>query len=126
GALAATLARYERVAHMQMYALMAFALALSGFAASPGMALAIVCLVAAGMAEMVLTSSTTTSLQMCAPESIRGQVTSVLPMFPAFISVGSLIAGMGAEAMGPSAFVIATAVAAAALFALLWQRSPAY
>ncbi len=126
GALAATLARYERVARMQMYALAAFALALTGFAASPGMVLAVACLVVAGMAEMVLTSSTTTTLQMCAPEAIRGQVTSVLPMFPAFISVGSLIAGMGAEAIGPRPFVIATAAMAIAVSALLWRGSATY
>src|SRR5690606_34387702 len=91
GALAATLARYERVARMQMYALASFALALIGFALSTTMPAALVFLVLAGVAEMMLASSTTTSLQMCAPEGMRGQVTSVLPMFPAFISLGSLL-----------------------------------
>jgi predicted MFS family arabinose efflux permease len=123
GLLAAALSRYERVARLQMVALTGFALALTGFAASPGIAPAVGFLVLAGMAEMVLVSSTTTSLQMCAPDSMRGQVTSVLPMFPAFISVGSLIAGAGAQWLGPQAFVVVTAAAAVAIYFLLRSRS---
>ena len=126
GALAATFARYERVARMQMYALAAFAVALIAFALSATVAVAIVFLVIAGVAEMVLASSTTTSLQMCAPDAMRGQVTSVLPMLPAFISVGSLIAGIGAQAIGPRPFVVVTAVLAATVFALLWRNSAVY
>jgi MFS family permease len=126
GALAASLARYERVARMQMYALASFALALVGFALSATIMLAVVFLMLAGMAEMVLASSTTTSLQMCAPEGMRGQVTSVLPMFPAFIAVGSLLAGVGAQALGVRPWVIVTAAAAGLVFALLWRYSPAY
>jgi predicted MFS family arabinose efflux permease len=125
GALAAALSRFEKVARLQMVALSGFALALTGFAASPGIALAVAFLVLAGMAEMVLVSSTTIGLQMCAPDSIRGQVTSVLPMFPAFISVGALMAGVGAQYLGPQAFVIVTAAAAVAIFALLRSRSDA-
>lgn len=126
GALAAMLARYEHVARMQMYALASFALALAGFALSPTMAMALIFLLLAGMAEMVLASSTTTCLQMCAPEGMRGQVTSVLPMFPAFISVGSLLAGLGAQALGVRWWVIVTAAAAGLVFALLWRASAVY
>jgi MFS family permease len=125
GVFAAALSRYERVARMQMFALAAFAIALAGFALSPGITLACAFLAIAGMAEMVLASSTTTSLQMCAPEGMRGQVTSVLPMFPAFISVGALLAGLGAQWAGARAFVIITAAAAILLYSALWQRSSA-
>jgi MFS family permease len=126
GALAATLARYEHVARMQMCALAVFAVALIAFASSATVAAAIVFLVIAGVAEMVLASSTTSSLQMCAPDAMRGQVTSVLPMLPAFISVGSLLAGFGAQAIGPRPFVIVTAVLAVMIFALLWRRSAVF
>jgi predicted MFS family arabinose efflux permease len=126
GALAAALARYERIARMQMFALTAFAVSLSAFAVSNTMAAALVFLAIAGMAEMVLAASTTTSLQMCAPDAMRGQVTSVLPMLPACISLGSLLAGIGAQALGPRPFVIATAVLALLVFVLLWRNSAAY
>lgn len=126
GALAATLSRYEHVARIQMYALIAFALALIAFASCSTLVAAIAFLVVAGMAEMVLASSTTTSLQMCAPDAMRGQVTSVLPMLPACISLGALIAGIGAQAIGPRPFVILTAILAVMAFVLLRQCSATY
>ena len=125
GAAAAALSRYQQVAPMQLMAIITFALALALFAWSPTIGIAAAFLAVAGMAEMVLASSTTTTLQMCAPDSMRGQVTSVLPMFPAFISVGALLAGAGAQWLGPQPFVVATAAIAVLVFVSLWSRSPA-
>ena len=126
GVLAATLSRYERVSRIQMYALGTFAAALIGFALSSALPVALAFLVVAGMVEMVLAASTHTILQMCAPESMRGQVTSVLPMFPAFISIGSLIAGFGTQALGAKPVVVIWALAAMLVFAVLWRCSPAF
>jgi MFS family permease len=126
GAAAAALSRYERVALLQTCALLAFAWALFGFAASPNVAWAVVFLLLAGVAEMLLASSTTTSLQMCAPDAMRGQVTSVLPMFPAFIALGSLLAGLATQVIGPRPVVCASAAAAVLLFGALWRFSPVY
>jgi hypothetical protein len=90
------------------------------------MPVAVVFLVGAGIFEMVLASSTHTSLQMSAPEAMRGQVTSLLPMFPAFISVGSFAAGIGAQLLGPAPLVVAFALAAVAVIALAWSQSKAF
>jgi predicted MFS family arabinose efflux permease len=125
GILAATLSRYDRVGRMQSISLLIFAASLIGFALSPNMAAAVVCLLIAGTAEMVLASSTHTTLQMCAPEAMRGQVTSLLPMFPAFISVGSLAAGIGAQLLGAPQLVIVMAITAGIVWALAWTRSAA-
>lgn len=126
GILAATLSRYELVGRMQALAMSAFVLCILAFALSPNMAIAIVFLVGAGIAEMVLASSTHTSLQMSAPESMRGQITSLLPMFPAFISVGAFGAGLGAQMLGAQTLVIVFAVLAAAVMGLAWYRSRSY
>ncbi|MCC6533837.1 MAG: MFS transporter [Burkholderiales bacterium] len=126
GVLAATLSRYDSVGRMQSIALLVFAASLIGFALSPSMLSAVIFLMGAGVAEMVLASSTHTSLQMSAPEAMRGQVTSLLPMFPAFISVGSLGAGLGAEILGPQVLVVAFALLAAAVIALAWTQSSAF
>jgi len=106
--------------------LLVFAGCLIGFALSPNMAVAVVFLVGAGIFEMVLASSTHTSLQMSAPEGMRGQVTSLLPMFPAFISVGSFAAGVGAQMVGPSTLVIAFAAVATLVIGLAWAQSRAF
>jgi MFS family permease len=126
GIIAAALSRYDRVGKLQSISLLIFAASLIAFAFSPNMLTAVVFLVIAGVAEMTLASSTHTSLQMSAPESMRGQVTSLLPMFPAFISVGSLMAGLGAEMLGPQAVVISLALAATAVTGLAWSQSAAY
>lgn len=126
GILAATLSRYEHVGRMQAVAMCAFVLCIAGFALSPNMAVAIIFLVGAGIAEMVLASSTHTSLQMSAPEAMRGQVTSLLPMFPAFISVGAFNAGIGAQLLGVQTLVLVFAVLAAAVMGIAWSRSAAY
>jgi MFS family permease len=126
GAAAAALARYERVALLQTWALLAFAGALFGFASSATVGWAVLFLLLAGVAEMLLASSTTTSLQMCAPDAMRGQVTSILPMFPAFIALGSLLAGFATQLFGPRPVVYASAAAAVLLFLMLWRFSSVY
>lgn len=126
GVAAAALSRYERVGRMQTLAMAAFIVCILGFAYSQTMAVAIVCLFGAGVAEMVLASSTHMSLQMSAPESMRGQVTSLLPMFPAFISIGSLGAGLGAQMFGVQAVVVSFALAASVVTGIAWTRSQAY
>jgi len=126
GVLAATLSRYECVGRLQALSLLLFAACIIGFGLSTHMAVAVVFLFGAGMAEMVLASSNHTSLQMSAPEAIRGQVTSLLPMFPAFISVGSFGAGLGAEMVGVQTVVVVFAVLSTLVMALAWSRSRSY
>ena len=80
----------------------------------------------AGCVEMTFASSAHTTLTMCAPETMRGQVASLLPMFPAFISVGALVAGVGAELMGPRAHVIVLALTAVAVLGVVSASSAAF
>ncbi len=126
GIIAASLSRYERVGRLQSLALVTFAVSILGFALSPSMATAVVFLLVAGIVEMIAASSTHTTLQMCAPENMRGQVTSLLPMFPACIAVGSFTAGLGAELFGAQALVVATAIVAATAIGAAWTRSAPY
>jgi len=123
GVLAAAISRYEHIGRVQVGALLVFAFSLIGFALSPNVPVALVCLLIAGAAEMVHASSNHTTLQMCAPEKLRGRVASLLPIFPAFIAVGSATSGLGADLFGAEAFVIATALLGAAVAAGAWLRS---
>lgn len=125
GVLAARMSRFERVGLLQSLALVVFAIALIGFAASPGMPMALVCLAVAGAAEMVHVASHHTTLQMSAPEEMRGRIASLLPVFPAFIAVGSLVAGAGADLVGPQAFVLGSSCAGLLIIWVAWTRSQA-
>lgn len=126
GVVAAALSRYDRIGALQTVSLVVFAGSLIGFALSPTMAWAIGFLAISGIAEMVFATSAHTTLQMSAPEAIRGQVTSLLPMFPAFISVGSFTSGLGAALIGPQAVVVVLALVAAAIALAAWLRSTAF
>ena len=81
--------------------------------------------VLAGIAEMVHYTAYVTTLQMCAPEHMRGRVASLLPIFPAFISVGSLLAGFLAEVLGAEIVVIVLSGVALAIVAAAWTGSMA-
>lgn len=126
GVIAATMSRYDRVARLQSASLVIFVASLIAFALAPSLTAALVFLVIAGCVEMTFASSCHTTLTMSASESMRGQVASLLPMFPAFISIGSLAAGIGAALIGPQALVIALALAALAVLGAVWAASSAF
>lgn len=123
GVLAALVSRYDRIGLLQIASLLAFALAIIGFALSPGFGIALVFLIAAGAAEMVLATSNVTTLQMCAPQSMRGRIASLIMVFHALISIGSLTSGMGADLLGPQIVVVLLAAIAfcAAVASWIWS-----
>ncbi len=123
---AAWMTRYDNVALVQTLALLAFACSLVGFALSPNLAVAAVFLAAAGIAEMVHHTLHVTTLQMCAPEHMRGRVASLLPVFPAFISVGALASGVAADFLGAPTVVVLLAIAAACITGTAWARSATF
>ena len=123
--IAAWAARIDRVGLVQMMSLGAFAAALGGFALSPSVPVALFFLAIAGAAEMVHAASHVTTLQMCAPEHLRGRVASLLPVFPAFIAVGSFIAGASADFFGAPVVVLVSAVLGALVALLAWRQSAA-
>lgn len=125
GVLAAWLTQYDRVGYVQTGAVLAFAAGLIGFAYSPTIPVAVFFLIVAGMAEMVHATLHVTTLQMCATADMRGRIASLLPLFPAFISVGSMTSGAGADGIGPALTVLVTALGAAAIAIGGWLRSRA-
>jgi len=56
---------------------------------------------------------------------MRGRMAALLPMFPAFISVGSLLAGLLASVLAPELVVILLVVVAMGVVGTAWVRSPA-
>ena len=125
GIVAAWIARYDQTGLIQTLALAVFAFSLIAFAFSPDIGIAVLFLVLAGVAEMVHHTVHVTTLQMCAPEHMRGRVASLLPVFPAFISVGALLAGVCADLLGPDIVVILLAVIALGIVIVAWGRSTA-
>ena len=122
GVLAAWVSRFDRVGLVQTLALLAFALSLIGFSLCTTIAVAVVFLAAAGAAEMIYSNSQVTTLQMSAPEAMRGRVSSLMPVFPAFISVGALTSGIGADWLGAPATVAVMALTCIGITGFAWTR----
>jgi MFS family permease len=125
GIVAAWVTRFDRSGLVQVAGLIAFAASLLGFAISPSMAYAVFFLVLAGIAEMVHHTIHVTTLQMCAPENMRGRVASLLPVFPAFISVGALASGIAADALGARIVVVLFVTISLVVTAIAWMCSAA-
>ncbi len=125
GIAAASLSRFDRTGLLQTLSLVAFALTLVAFALSPTLVWALVFLALAGIAEMIHFTAYVTTLQMCAPEHMRGRMASLLPVFPALISVGALTAGLLADVLGVVTVVIVLAAIALAITAIAWGNSVA-
>jgi MFS family permease len=125
GVAAAWATRFDRGGLTQVLALIVFAASLFAFAISPSVPVAVVFLVVAGIAEMIHHTIHVTTLQMCAPEHMRGRIASLLPVFPAFISIGALASGVAANAVGAEITVIVFVTVSAAVIAVAWLRSAA-
>jgi hypothetical protein len=125
GAAAAWTTRYDRTGLIQTLALAAFGVTLFCFAIAPNIQVAVFWLALAGIAEMVHFTLHVTTLQMCAPENMRGRMASLLPMFPAFISVGSLGAGLLADGLPADVVVILLVTVAMMVVMTAWMRSSA-
>jgi predicted MFS family arabinose efflux permease len=125
GVAAAWTTRYDRTGLVQTLALVVFGAALLCFALSPTIELAVVWLALAGIAEMVHFTIHVTTLQMCAPEHMRGRMASLLPLFPAFISVGALLAGVLADLLPVEIVVIVLVAIALTVVGTAWMRSSA-
>jgi len=74
--------------------------------------LAVPCLVVAGTAESLYTTTNTTVLQLAAPEHLRGSMAGVLQLSFLVMPIGGLIAGTAADHVGaPLVGAVLTATA---------------
>ena len=123
GFIANALGRAERQGLIQSIWVVVMAASIVGVGLSPSFALAIVFSVIGGAAEMAHASSNMAMLQMSAPEAMRGRISALLMLNPAFISIGALIAGPLSDAVGVRNASIALAAAAIAGVGLLYASS---
>ena len=115
GFIANALGRAERQGLLQAVWVVVMAASIIGVALSPTLAVAIAFSVVGGAAEMAHASSNMAMLQIAAPEEMRGRISALLMLNPAFISIGALVAGPLSDAVGvrnASTILAATAIAA--------------
>ena len=124
GFIANALARVERQGALQSVWVVVMAAAIVGVAMSPSLPVAIVFSVIGGAAEMAHASSNMAMLQISAPEAMRGRISSLLMLNPAFISMGAFIAGPLSDIVGVRNASMILGSVAIATIAALYLLSP--
>jgi MFS transporter, DHA1 family, staphyloferrin A biosynthesis exporter len=124
GFAANALGRFERQGAIQAAWVVVMGAAVIGVALSPSLAAAVAFSVIGGAAEMAHASSNMAMLQVSAPEAMRGRISSLLMLNPAFISMGAFVAGPLSDALGVRGASIILAAAAIGAVAALYLLSP--
>ena len=123
GFIANALGRAERQGLIQSVWVAVMAGAILGVAMSPSLPWAIAFSVIGGAAEMAHASSNMAMLQIAAPEAMRGRISGLLMLNPAFISMGAFIAGPLSDAVGVRNASIVLAAAAISAIVFLYASS---
>ncbi len=124
GVMGAYIGRVDRLGLVSLGAFAVFALSLLAIGLSPSIYIALPFVVLAGAGEILNIVANQTLMQMVAPEAMRGRITSLIAVFPAFISLGSIGIGAGAELLGTRGVTITLAVAGGLACAAFWILSP--
>lgn len=124
GLISHRLGRYEHQGRVQFIAAFTLCAAIAGLALAPNFTMAVVFAAIGGGAEMVHTTSNMSMLQMSAPEHLRGRVSSMIQLYPTFISLGTLMAGVLAEFLGVRWALGTLAVTATIVGVGLFYASP--
>lgn len=119
GWLAGRCMRYPRQGLVQAYAIFVMSAAFVALAFAPTVPFACAALAVAGIAEMVHFTSNQASLQMSVPVAMRGRVASLQQLYPGFVSIGVLIAGVLAEFFGMRLITVLLAAITAAFTGVL-------
>lgn len=100
GAMTVAFARFDHQARIQIGAMLVYCASIAALAMSPSLAASLPAAVIGGASEVIFTTSQMTMLQMSAPDSMRGRVSSIIQLFPGFISLGATFCGLVAEVAG--------------------------
>jgi MFS family permease len=123
GFIGNALGRVERQGLLQAIWVVVIGASIIGVALSPTLALAIAFSVIGGAAEMAHASSNMAMLQISAPEEMRGRISALLMLNPAFISLGALVAGPLSDALGVRNASIVLAITAIGAVLVLYASS---
>jgi MFS family permease len=124
GFIANALGRVQRQGVLQAAWVVVMAASIIGIAMSSSISWAIAFSVIGGAAEMAHASSNMAMLQIGAPEAMRGRISALLMLNPAFISLGAFIAGPLSDMAGVRNASMILAAGAIAAIAVLYLVSP--
>jgi len=124
GFVSASLGQFDRRGLIQLASLLFLSLSLIGFALTSRLWVALVCFALAGFFEMIYLTSNQTLLQLSIPDALRGRVTGIVSLNSGLNPVGALVAGIGADLVGPRAVTVVLSGIAGAIAVIVFFASP--
>lgn len=124
GFVTASLGRVERRGLIQLAALFLLSLSLIGLGLTPDVHTAWLMLALAGFFEMIYLTTNQTLLQLSIPDALRGRVTGIVTLSAGLMPVGALVAGVGADQVGPQTMTIILASSSALIAVAVCALSP--
>jgi predicted MFS family arabinose efflux permease len=124
GFVSASLGQLERRGLVQLAALFVMGLSLIAFALSATLWVALFCLALSGFFEMIYLTTNQTLLQLSIPDELRGRVSGIVSLNAGLFPIGALIAGIGADLVGPQLVTILLSGSATALAVIVYFASP--
>jgi MFS family permease len=124
GFVATSLIKTDCRGRVELGAMLLLGLSLVGFAFSTQLWVALVFLGLAGFFEMIFLITNQTLLQLSIPDELRGRVNGIITLSSGLMPLGSLIAGIGADTIGPRPTGALLGGSAAAITAIVFLASP--
>lgn len=124
GVMTTYLRRFGHWGRLQILSVFLLSLTLLGFAYTTSLPLALILLGISGVFEMVFLTTNMTVLQLSIPDKLRARVTSAINLTWILSPIGSLIAGSGADLIGPKMITIVLCLTAIAASVVFYAASP--
>jgi MFS family permease len=99
-------------------------LSMVGFGLSPKLWVALVFLGLTGFFEMIFLIINQTLLQLSIPDGLRGRVNGIITLASVLMPLGALVAGIGADTIGPRPTTVVMGGSAAAITLTVFLVSP--
>jgi MFS family permease len=101
GIVATSIKKIDHRGRLEQIAMVLLGFSFIGFGTSPGLWSALGFLWLSGFFEMIFLINNQTLLQLSIPDELRGRVNGILALGSGLIPLGSLVAGYGADQLGP-------------------------
>ena len=124
GVVATSVIKSDHRGRVELGAMLLLGLSLVGFAFSTQLWVALVFLGLAGFFEMIFIITNQTLLQLSIPDELRGRVNGIITLGSGLVPLGSLIAGIGADTIGPRPTTALLGGSAAAITVIVFLASP--
>jgi MFS family permease len=122
GLFAASLGNFERRGLLQIISMFTFGAGVVLFAFMTNLWAGSFALILTGFSQMVFMTTNQTLLQTNIPDELRGRITSIYMLDQGLVPLGTIIAGVGAEYLGPQkmVFIMGSTCAVLAVMVALW------